>query len=739
MPADMVEQEVFVEVAIPRPLDRLFHYRVPRPLAGAIAPGQRVRVPFGRGNAVGVCVGFVRREELFGGAPIRDLIAPADPEPIFGPELLGFTRWLATYYAAPWGEVLAGAMPPAIRSGKTARPRRVLAPLRPPEELARAAGERARRAPAQARILAEIAACDGPVPLADALARAGTDASAAERLQATGLVEIRVEPWTPAGRIDGPEPPELSAEQDRAVGAISRAVDEDRFEAFLLHGVTGSGKTEVYLRALARAVEKGRQGIVLIPEIALTPQTVRRFRERFHRVAVQHSMLSDGDRAAQWLAIREGRIDVVVGARSAVFSPVPRLGLIVVDEEHESTYKQESSPRYNGRDAAVKRAQLAGVPIVLGSATPTVESYANARQGKYARLVLPRRVTPHDLPGVVVVPIEPSRRKHGWLTEDLEALIADRLRRREQVILFLNRRGFATTVLCPRCGYAMTCENCAISLTFHRSSGAAVCHYCGLRREPPSRCPGCAFEGIRFVGVGTERIAEAVAARFPTARVERLDSDAARSRAELERILAAFGAGEIDIIVGTQMIAKGHDFPRVTLVGIVMADTGLHFPDFRSAERTFHQITQVAGRAGRGERRGRVIVQTFSPEHYAIRCAAEGDMDGFYNREIEGRKALGYPPFGKLMKVLVQSAREEAAREEAARLAGILARPPAPYRVLGPAPSPIARIQRRYRFQLLVKAAGMREMTIARERMRKEADRRGSASVAIDIDPVALL
>ena len=523
------------------------------------------------------------------------------------------------------------------------------------------------------------------------------------------------------------------------------ACDSEEFHSILLHGVTGSGKTEVYLRALREVVASGRRGLVLVPEISLTPQTVLRFRRGLEgqEVRVLHSMLTDAERTRQWRDIQSGRAALVIGARSAVFAPIPDLGLIIVDEEHEPSYKQESSPRYNARDAAVVRARMLGIPVVLASATPSLETYHNAKTGRYQLLEMPERVTSQDLPVITTVTLDGSFYRlngTGLISQDLDRLIRKCLKKGEQVLLFLNRRGFATYVHCIRCDFVAKCGECDITLTFHRGDNVLRCHYCGFRTPVFEECPECKMPHPRRSGVGTEKLAGELGRRYDAARIARLDRDTVTNHHEMQETLGKFAAGEFDILVGTQMVAKGHDFPGVTLVGIINADTGLQFPDFRAAERTHQLITQVAGRAGRGRKAGRVVVQTYYPEHYAISSAVKGDEREFYRKESEQREALGYPPFGYLAKLLFQGKDAEKVTAHAERVAAVIKSAPEGWRVLGPAPSPIARIQGRHRMQVLIKASARSAIHAALARIEAAAIRKKSGvDQMVDVDPFSML
>jgi primosomal protein N' (replication factor Y) len=536
---------------------------------------------------------------------------------------------------------------------------------------------------------------------------------------------------------------EATADQEAVLPPLQDAVAAGGFRPFLLHGVTGSGKTEVYLRAVETALARGRGAIVLVPEIGLTPMLVRTARARFGAlVSVLHSELSTGERHDEWWRTREGEARVVVGARSAVFAPVPRLGLLVVDEEHDGAYKQDESPRYHARDVAVFRARLEGCPVLLGSATPSVESHENARKGKYTRLVLARRVSPQGLPRVEIVDRRAVLKAGGdpILTPPLLEGLGARLARREQSLVLLNRRGYATSLLCRECGQQAMCPNCSVALTLHQGGRSALCHYCGHESKAPSECPSCRGAYLRLSGYGTERVAEAVATAFPGARVDRLDRDRAGRRGAVAGILRAFEAGEIDVLVGTQMIAKGHDFPRVTLVGVVDADVGLGIPDFRSAERTFQLLTQVAGRAGRGEAAGEVILQTHMPDHYALVYACAQDYESFLERELEFRRTMGYPPTAALVNLILRSADEEKGRAAMARIgAALRARAGGRYRVLGPARAPLARLRQEHRFQILLKGSRPAMRDAVRAALGAAYGETRWSGVAVDVDPLSVL
>ncbi|MEK7798730.1 MAG: primosomal protein N', partial [Acidobacteriota bacterium] len=535
-------------------------------------------------------------------------------------------------------------------------------------------------------------------------------------------------------------------DQEVAIEAIGGALAAGTFATFLLHGVTGSGKTEVYLRSIEAAVRSGRKALYLVPEIGLTPLLARRMRSRFGEVlALLHSGLTDGERYDEWRRIRDGRVDVVLGARSAVFAPIPDLGLIVVDEEHDASYKQDEHPRYNGRDLAIMRGKTARAVVVLGSATPSMESWFHARRGHYRLLTLPGRIGSAGLPPVERLDMRQEFQETGRetiLSRRLLAALQDRLRLGEQSLVLLNRRGFSTFALCRACGEQIQCRHCSIPMTLHLRQGRLRCHYCDASREVPGACPACGSAHLHFGGTGTERLEDVLKAALPGARVERLDRDTARGRGSVEALLTRFERGEIDVLLGTQMIAKGHDFPNVTLVGVLAADALLGLPDFRAGERAFQLLAQVAGRSGRGEREGQVIVQAYYADHHAIRFACEHDFNGFAAKELAYRRALNYPPYSVLATVLVKDRVFERARAQAARVGEVL-RGLAGRRlqILGPAPAPLERLRGEYRVQLLVKAGSRQEMQAALAATLAELDRKKVRveNLVIDVDPMSTL
>ena len=592
---------------------------------------------------------------------------------------------------------------------------------------------------------------EAPVSLSELLGMAGVTASVVRTLEKRGLVEVfarelRRNPLAhitrqPAERVT------LNAEQQAALDRIVSQLDEGKYSTFLLHGVTGSGKTEIYLRAMREAVNRGLGALMLVPEISLTPVLSRRLRSNFgDAVAILHSSLSEGERTDEWRRIKQGNARVVIGTRSAVFAPVDKLGLIIVDEEHESSYKQDDSPRYHGRDTAIMRAVQAKAVAVLGSATPSVESYHNAQSGKYIYVRLEARYADRALAAVEIVDMREVFKRHGkqqTFSDELKGAIGETHARREQSMILLNRRGFSAFALCRSCGLAIHCPDCDVTLTFHRYNESLQCHYCGYIRPAPRACPACEGQYIHYVGYGTEQLETQLREMFPAMNIARLDRDTTRRRGSFEQIIMEFAAGGIDLLVGTQMIAKGHDFHNVTLVGVVSVDAGLALPDFRASERTFQLLTQVSGRAGRGDRPGRVIIQTYHPQHYSIVYAREQNYEEFFKRESNFRRAMHYPPFSAMVNVLVHDKDLQRANTTASQFAHELreAASGTGLRVLGPAPAPISRIKGEHRIQVLIKAGTRLQ---AREVLERAMDRTLAAganarSINVEVDPMNLM
>lgn len=723
-----------------------FDYLVPDALSGAIAVGKRVLVPFGKQDRrlTAYCVRLERKS--ISARRLKYLASVVDAQPLLSPAMLRLTTWMADHYIAGWGQVVESVVPAGIRQQSGTReetllsvPAEVVAQLdelKLPEKQLAALTHLARRGqPLTAAQLAREAHCSaGPIRL---LQKQGLIVSERQRI---------AQPAPTAPQTDRQENLKLNADQARALEAILAAIRSGEHATLLLHGVTGSGKTEVYIHAMQEVVSYGRQVIVLVPEISLTPQTVARFRARFPRVAVLHSHLSDPERAAHWREIAAGDVPVVVGARSAVFAPTPHLGLVILDEEHESSFKQESTPRYHARDVALIRTMAEKVPLVLGSATPSLESWQRALSGQSQLLSLPNRVQQRPLPAVRTIDMRlefRDRSRNGAISRPLRLAIEQALAAEGQVILLLNRRGFSTRIQCPACGLVVQCPNCDISMTQHRHKNIALCHHCDYQMPAPERCPSCQFAGIQFHGLGTQKLEAEVLARFEDARPVRMDTDAMKKPGSHELALEAFRSGKAKILLGTQMIAKGLDFPNVTLVGVIDADTALHLPDFRAAERTFQLLAQVAGRSGRGDKGGQVVIQTLSPEHPAIQAAVRHDFETFAANELETRRAHDYPPFAEMVRVIVRGARADAVERYAAamgeRLRKLLAEHGDAVRVLGPAPAPLARLKEKYRYHLQLHAPDGAVLRTAIRRLMVDAPTDEEIEWTADVDPVSML
>jgi primosomal protein N' (replication factor Y) len=738
---------VLVEVAVAAAVRGTFTYRVPHALAGEVALGQRVAVPFGRSRrATGYVVGFPTAPPR--GFELRDVVEVLDALPPFTPKLIELIRWAEDYYLVPPGELLRAALPPGLNSRGGEAP-----PVRRGVEYAAADPSAGEALPSLGRARAQKAVLEyllarGRIPVEELKAAFPRGRPALQSLAKRGLVRMETEtPVARGGLLDADARPlPLTSAQEQALAEITAPFGAPTpSQPMVLHGVTGSGKTEVYLQAIARAREAGKGALVLVPEIALTPQLSGRFRARFgDDVALLHSGLSPAERHAEWLRLRKGEARICVGVRSAIFAPVQELAIIVVDEEHDGSFKQEDGPPYHARDLAVVRAKLEGAVVVLGSATPSLETLENARRGRYRLLTLPTRIDDRPMPQVELVDLSRLRKARrlpgrGLLSPPLADALGETLAAGQQAILFLNRRGYQTLVVCDACGREARCPDCSVSLTLHQRRGQLRCHYCGRAEPMDAVCPDCG--GLRFgMGIGVEQVEEAVKEGFPRARVARLDRDAVGSADEAAAVLARFARRELDVMVGTQMVTKGHDFPGVTLVGVILADTALALPDFRAAERTFQLLTQVAGRAGRGADAGRVIVQTFNPGSPAIACAVGHDYAAFAEGELARRSALGYPPFGRMLAVRVEGS-EEGARACAEALAH--AAQPAladGVALLGPAPAAIERIRGRSRWHLLFKAPGPSALHRVHRALARVAHRPpGGASVRFDMDPHSML
>lgn len=808
---DRASRPMIARVTLEFAVGKEYDYLVPEALSGQVAVGTRVKVPFGSRQVIG-CVTALAAESSH--PRLKPLLHVIGTPGLVTAKVLDLARWIAQYYCCPVETALKSVLPEAVRREAPGWRERLVVRLLDPGKSApverasagdRRGGEPGVKLTRRQREILHLLEERRELPLQELLRLTTANAGTVRRLEDKGLVTIslQVAERDPYGQESflPTEPLSLNPEQAGALARIVSALDprglwetgsilppasghvesEGRLEActttptvgrlphtaslpgptsrrggatFLLHGVTGSGKTEIYLQAIAAALERGLGAIVLVPEISLTPQTIERFKARFSHgplrtlVAVLHSHLSAGERHDEWHKIRQGRARVVIGARSAIFAPVEPLGLIVVDEEHEHSYKQEEAPRYHARDVAVLRGEREGAVVVLGSATPSLESYYNAQRGKYRLLELPTRVDDQRLPLVRVVDMRGEVRDGKGVpmfSRRLRDAINARLERREQTILFLNRRGYSTSLQCPKCGYVAMCPNCSISLTYHRTKQRLCCHICGHETDVPESCPNaeCRNPAIRYAGIGTQRVEETLRRLFPTARVQRMDSDVLQRKDDYRRILGDFRAGRTDILLGTQMIAKGLHFPNVTLVGIIFADLSLHVPDFRAAERTFQLLTQVSGRAGRGDVEGEVVVQSFTPFHAAIQCARRHDFAGFYEQELPFRKELDYPPFTRIALLTLRGRNDDKVRFAAGQLRreieASIAPALQPLWIAGPAPAPLARAETYYRHQIMLRTRRMSRLSQCLGELRERWPLPPELVLTVDVDPANLM
>ncbi|MBI3355072.1 MAG: primosomal protein N' [Nitrospirae bacterium] len=796
-----MEKDRYAVVAVARDINKLFHYSIPEHLSDSVSEGIRVIVPFGRYKTEGYVTGFTDKADV---EDVKEIIRLVDDSPLLTKEMLQLSAWIADYYLSPIGVVIKMTLPAGLGGGEQRYLRlkdykegdvaaslqkeiikylaekgeirfetlskrinksglyQAIAQLKKKGIVEEFSKEIKKKGPSKAvyykpkidiipseakgarQIEALRLIMEKGEPSLSELKIKGISANTLQGLCKKGLIEriekaIARDPFDFMDIKEEKNLPALSVEQEDAVKKIKEGIESGQFTPYLLHGVTGSGKTEVYLRAISLIMEKGQGAIVLVPEIALTPQLAMRFKARFgNKVAVLHSRLTPAERYDAWRRIKNGDIFVAIGPRSAIFAPFKDLGLIVVDEEHDQLYKQEDGVRYNARDLALVRGKMNNAVVILGSATPAIETYHNAKTGKYNYLTLPERIDKRPMPEIRVVNMREC--KGSVFTEALIRAVADRLEKKEQTLLFLNRRGFAPFLLCRDCGFHLQCPNCSISLTYHKSDEKIRCHYCDYETIPPDSCPQCKGANVGFIGLGTQKIEEEVKRLFPNARVARMDRDTTGAKMAHYEIVKGVIDEEIDILIGTQMIAKGHDFPRVTLVGVILADSQLFFPDFRSAEKTFQILTQVAGRAGRGYISGECIIQTYNPDHYSIRYAINQDYAGFYNEEMGFRKELDYPPFKRLASVLLKSNNPKKVQEAAHKLSSII-NPMIKnndMELLGPVPAPIPKLRGKHRWLLLIKGKShqiiKKAMTDARHKLTISFSLSG-IDIEIDIDP----
>jgi primosomal protein N' (replication factor Y) len=752
----MTQSPTIIEVAIPLRLEQGYSYLLPHLPADGVVTGLRVLVPFGRRTVTGYVLGIAAGPPSGELKEIREVL---DREPLFTGQDLEFYRWVASYYHYPLGEVIRTALPGGLTM--TGRSKTVVAAdgsvlteevlstvTRCKEERHYSATGKEPLPSLKGRAvdLLELIRASQEISATILRSRFGACSPQLNRLEELGLVkwvsrEVYRDPFRKEV-VERDAPCKLNQEQALALSLLVTVVKKGGFSPFLLHGVTGSGKTEVYLQAIVHVLELGKTGLVLVPEIALTPQLVGRFRRRLGcGIAVLHSGLSAGERYDEWRRIRRGEAQVVIGARSAIFAPLDNIGIIVVDEEHEGSYKQADGLRYNARDLALVLGKQRSAVVILGSATPLVTSVYAARSGKLTDLPLTCRVNDRAMPCTTL--LDQRGMKGLTLLPELAAALEENLANGGQSLLFLNRRGFATWLVCRDCGTALTCPSCSVTLTYHQQKKSHICHYCDYTIPAPTLCPACDGGEIGLLGIGTEKLEEEMAALFPHARVARMDRDTTSGKGGHERVLVRLERGEIDILIGTQMIAKGHDFPGVTLVGVISADTTLNLPDFRGSERAFQLVSQVLGRAGRGELPGRVFVQTLNPEHFALMTAAAHDYEGFYREELAQREDAGYPPFSYLAALHFSSTSSKEVEAEADRAAKTLRSLKQQLRlrveILGPAPAPLTRIRGRYRWQLLLKSVQRNGLHKLLSHFRNSHKPAAIVRVAIDIDPLELL
>ncbi len=790
--AEESECHHIIRVAFESAADREFDYAVPDEI-WPVQVGQRVEVPFGKKNKleVGFCVavpekaqrhkgtkclapGFIpgvqprRTERKFKLKVVEKVV---DKEPLIDTELMELARWISSYYVCPLGQVLAAMVPRAVKKGAGARTGRYIYLAIGGEDVDETARQlRGKRQKQIVQYLQQKQAfnSDSALELKGLLEAIGCGKEPVKKLAQKQIIKIAEKtilkslPAIPKGMSIKAEKVVLNDDQQKALASCKAAIESATFGVTLLHGVTDSGKTELYIRAIEVVLQKGKTAIVLLPEIALTAQTVQRFSIRFKKIAVMHSGLTAAQRNVQWQKIKSGDADVVIGARSAIFAPLSKIGLIVVDEEHEQSYKQDTAPRYNGRDVAIKRAQLANALCILGSATPSLETLSNCHSKKYFNLLrLPKRVMNLPMPEMKLVDMQQAgfqRDGINLISDRLAESLRQTLARKEQAILLLNRRGYSNFIFCPSCKHTLHCRNCDVTLTFHKSAvpgrhrmqtitgkhmvyGYAICHYCLAQTLVPEKCPLCG-KGMMMIGLGSQRLEEELAKKFPQARVSRVDSDSMASK-DYYRVLKDFGEGRIDILAGTQMLAKGLHFPNVTLVGIISADTSLYLPDFRANERTFQLISQVAGRAGRSLKKGTVFVQTFLHNQPAIQFALAGDFEGFIKEELKHRQACNLPPFWRLAVVTLRDRNfdklEAACKNMRQKIDQIMERERLKAMVRGPMPAVISRIQRFHRMQIIVQAPKAETLRELFSSLRQAGPVRPTVKVAIDIDPVNLL
>lgn len=787
--------------------DRIFDYLIPEKLAGSISKGMRVIVPFGPRKIMGFVLDIADKSER---EKLKEIEEIMDVVPVLTPELLEVGKWMAektlSFYISAFQAMLPQALKAKyekelkrntdeqlpseierifagrewinfqeftgregdvkelqrlinqgaieleyqVSSKETTKTQTMIKRLVDKDIIIQAMEDLPKQATKQKEILDYLLDRKEPVSQKKLLQEVSTTPASLKALQKKGIIDIYKEEIyrDPFNSKNFPRttPLELTAEQKTAIGPVQQDINSGQHHVYLLHGVTGSGKTEIYLQSIQSVLDKGKEAIVLVPEIALTPQMVDRFKGRFgSKVAVLHSALSAGEKFDEWRKIQRKEVQVAVGARSAIFAPFENLGIIIIDEEHETSYKQEDHPRYHARDVAIFRGKKHACPVMLGSATPMLESFARAQKGVYRLLTLPKRMNHAEMPDIEIVDMrkELHAGNRTMFSRQLKEKIEDRLAKKEQIVLFLNRRGYSTFVMCRDCGEVMECPHCDIALTYHRNSEKLKCHYCSHEEAMPVVCPSCQSETIRYFGTGTQKVEEGLTKLIPEARVVRMDVDTTRKKGAHEKLLNRFGNQEADILLGTQMIAKGLDFPKVTLVGVLAADSLLHLPDFRSAEKTFQLITQVSGRAGRHKLPGEVIVQSYTPEHYSIELAGNNEYESFFNKEMVMRRDFQYPPYYYLALVTVSHPIQAKVMEVTGQIARLLEKHLSEQaRILGPTPSPLTRIKDRYRYQCMVKYKNEPDLQTVLRKIINHYEQKGQANdliISVDLQPYQLM
>jgi len=740
--------KILVDIPVQQ-LDQCYDYKIPPKFQGLLKIGQVVQVPFGKRRVAGFIIGFSDSPEVEEKL-LKEISELLYSEPFFDRELLELFQWMAAYYKANLISIIRAAIPAGVLSGKIKKKMIRYVQIKCSDKEAWDFIEReGKKSYKQAEVLKLLLNKKSLYTVSELAELANTTSDAIQRLVKKNILEYieKVERRRPFLERDNKYEKTLlpTKSQQTVINKINKQIVKKEHSVFLLHGVTGSGKTEVYLQVIDTALKNSLGAVVLVPEISLTPMMVKRFYSRFgNKIAVLHSNLSPGERYDEWLRLKKGEASIAIGARSAVFAPVKNLGLIIIDEEHENSYKQGEYPYYHAREVAMKRSKIIGGTVVLGSATPSLETYYLAEKGVFVFSELPDRISQQGLPPVEIVDMREELKKGntGIFSGSLQQLIADALQKKNQVIIFLNRRGYANFVFCRECGLAVKCPNCDISLTYHADINRLSCHYCDRTVKLPERCPECGSTYLGEYGFGTERLEEELCGLFPGAVVERMDVDTVSRKGSHQKILSHLENGEIDILVGTQMIAKGHDYPNIGVVGVISADTILNIPDFRSAERTFQLLTQVAGRTGRGEEGGQVIIQTYNPEHYSIKAACKHDFQEFYKKEILVRESYQYPPFTLLVNIIIKSPKEK----EVIRASNDLYKFLQTYKslileVLGPAPAGISKIKNQYRWQIIMKFNGYKKRNFVLSGIREEFLNKIKKDVVfrIDVDPIIMI